>query len=241
MRISVCIAAVAVGTALTAAGQPPLPRPRPPELPPRAIVAPETSTCYVELAKIALVRTLPPIVGNDGCGAEDVVRLDGILLADDTRVMLTQPATLRCPMAEQFAHWVRDDLAPLANALGKRLQSIESYDSYVCRPRNYVSQAKVSEHGRANALDVRGFAFSDRSVAVFTDPSVPKSFREAIRASACARFTTVLGPGSDSYHDTHVHLDILQRSGGYRLCQWNIGDDTPGVPLTRPRPASLKK
>jgi Extensin-like protein C-terminus len=28
-----------------------------------------------------------------------------------------------------------------------------------------------------------------------------------VRESACRTFTTVLGPGSDGYHETHVHLD----------------------------------
>ena len=197
---------------------------------------PRVAACQAELSKIALARALPAIAGNGGCGADDVVRLESILLSDNTRVLLSQAATLRCPMAEQFARWVRDDLATLTSTLGKRLQTIESYDSYVCRPRNNVSQAKLSEHARANALDVRGFTFSDRSVAILTDPSVPQSFREAIRSSACLRFSTVLGPGSDSYHDTHVHLDILKRNGSYRLCQWDIADHASEVPLPRPRP-----
>jgi hypothetical protein len=29
----------------------------------------------------------------------------------------------------------------------------------------------------------------------------------------------VLGPGSDAFHDDHLHLDLAERRGGYRLCQ----------------------
>jgi hypothetical protein len=45
---------------------------------------------------------------------------------------------------------------------------------------------------------------------------------EPLRASACARFSTVLGPGSDGYHQTHVHVDLESRRSGYRICQWDI-------------------
>ena len=35
-------------------------------------------------------------------------------------------------------------------------------------------------------------------------------------------FTTVLGPGSDDFHKTHIHLDLIERKGGYRMCQWDV-------------------
>ena len=74
-----------------------------------------------------------------------------------------------------------------------------------------------------------------------TDVAVARGVRERLRASACARFMTVLGPGSDGYHEEHVHVDLAERHGGYRLCQWEIREpaETAGVPLPRPRPFAL--
>jgi hypothetical protein len=46
--------------------------------------------------------------------------------------------------------------------------------------------------------------------------------RQKMRASACARFSTVLGPGSDGYHEEHIHLDLAERRNGYKLCQWEL-------------------
>jgi hypothetical protein len=74
-----------------------------------------------------------------------------------------------------------------------------------------------------------------------TDPQVSKEFRETLRKSACARFNTVLGPGSDGYHENHVHVDLAERRGGYRMCQWDVrepDEESAGgnVPLPRPRP-----
>jgi len=77
-----------------------------------------------------------------------------------------------------------------------------------------------------------------------------------MKAAACNRFTTVRGPGSDGYHEDHIHMDRAERRGGYRLCQWDLHDGaradmaqsvgiparaqvvalpTP-IPLPRPRP-----
>jgi Extensin-like protein C-terminus len=45
----------------------------------------------------------------------------------------------------------------------------------------------------------------------------------------------VLGPGSDGYHESHIHVDLTERRGGYRICQWDIRTE-PEVPLPRVRP-----
>src|SRR6201999_3236135 len=104
------------------------------------------------------------------------------------------------------------------------------------RPRNRVPGAKISEHGKGNALDVGSIKLGNGGQFKLTDPLVSRSFREAMRASACARFTTVLGPGSDGYHNDHIHLDLAERSRGYRICQWNVLEPAVAgdVPLPRP-------
>jgi hypothetical protein len=59
--------------------------------------------------------------------------------------------------------------------------------------------------------------------------------------SVCARFSTVLGPGSDWYHEEHIHLDLMQRRNDYRICQWDVWDPLPQVapllPAKRPEEA----
>ena len=46
-----------------------------------------------------------------------------------------------------------------------------------------------------------------------TDVNIAKAWREGIRADACARFSTVLGPGSDGHHEEHIHVDLAERRG----------------------------
>ncbi|HUI96559.1 MAG TPA: extensin family protein [Xanthobacteraceae bacterium] len=211
-----------------------MPRPRPAEAPPRPL--PEPTACERGLADEAVIDRLPPLIGPGACGAPDVVRLDAVLMPNHSRVALLPAPTLRCSMAEAIADWVRTDLGPLAGSLGAPLADIENYDSYDCRGMNRIVGAKLSEHGKANALDIRSVKLVDGRVFRPTEPTVSHDFRERMKASACARFMTVLGPGSDGYHEEHIHVDLAERSNNYRICHWEVRDPPPPVPLPRPRP-----
>jgi hypothetical protein len=221
----------------------PLPRPRPVPLvsaPEPAPATSEPSACQIRLsADRAVFAALPPLTGPGGCGASDVVRLDAVVMPNNERVALLPPPTLRCSMAEAVADWVRDDIGAAAEGLGAPLKTIENYDSYDCRGQNRVVGAKLSEHGKANALDIRSVKLANGKVFMLTERTVPRDFRERMRQSACARFKTVLGPGSDGYHEEHVHVDLAERNHDYRICQWDIREPAEaGIPLPRPRPVA---
>jgi hypothetical protein len=197
----------------------------------------EPSACRIRVAdKIAVIEPLPSFGGPGDCGATDVVRLEAIIQPDKSQVAVSPPATMRCTMAEALATWVREDLTATTAQLGSTPRALDNYASYDCRGRNRVAGARISEHGLANAIDVRGVHLANGRFAEFTDRRISREFREAVRKSVCARFTTVLGPGSDGHHETHIHVDLAERRGGYRLCQWNVLDPADDVPLPRPRP-----
>ncbi|MFZ3225232.1 MAG: extensin family protein, partial [Xanthobacteraceae bacterium] len=186
------------------------------------------SVCQVSLAKVAEFQPLPVLVGPGDCGADDAVEMNAITLPDQSKVAVTPPAIMRCPMAQQIADWVRDDVAPTLKGLPP-LRGLDNLASYDCRGRNNVHAAKVSEHGRADALDVHDFKLADGRELGLTDVNIPKDWREAVRASACARFATVLGPGSDGYHEEHVHLDLEPRRNNYKICEWDVREPPPIV------------
>jgi hypothetical protein len=139
------------------------------------------------------------------------------------------------------AEFIRADVGPAVAELGAPLAAVTELDSYECRSRNRVPGAKLSEHGKGNALDISAVKLRNGAVFNLTDPLVSKPFRERMRTLACGRFTTVLGPGSDGYHNDHIHLDLIERSHGYRICQWNVLEPAVAgdVPLPRPRPVNL--
>ena len=181
------------------------------------------SACQRRLTPdFAVVRPLPPITGPNSCGADDVVLLEAVVLEDGQRVALAPAATLRCPMAEAVVRWIRETVAPAAVTLGSSARTIITAGSYECRERDRVPGAKLSEHSRANALDLRGLTLANGTVVDLTDKAVSKEFLEVIRQSACNTFTTVLGPGSDESHANNVHLDLIERKGNYRICQWDV-------------------
>ncbi len=193
------------------------------------------SVCQAQLATIAVFRPLPVLIGPGECGATDAVLLQAVILSDQTKVPLAPAATLRCTMATEIANWVRDDVAPVALKLGAPLRGLDNYDSYECRGRNRVRGATLSEHGRANALDVRGFKLANGHQITLTDVNVAKDLRDELRASACARFHTVLGPGSDGSHEEHIHLDLAPRHNNYKICEWDVR--TPAAPVADKTPA----
>jgi hypothetical protein len=197
------------------------------------------SPCRLALTDaVAVAPGIPPIRGPGACGGEDLVRLEAVVLPGGRHVAVKPAAVLRCTMASAVADWVRTDLAPLAEGLGTALSEIDNFDSFECRGRNRVADAKLSEHGRANALDMRGFALADGRFIALTDRTQPRTLREQVLHAVCARFATVLGPGSDWYHEDHIHLDLAERRGGYRICQWDVDDPLPAVapllPAARP-------
>ena len=200
---------------------------------------PPPSACRLALTEeIAIAPSIPDIHGAGGCGGEDLVRLEAVVLADKRRVWVKPAAILRCTMASAIADWIRSDMAPLAASLGSVISDLDNFDSFECRGRNRVLGARLSEHGRANALDVRALILANGQSISLVDRTVSREVRESVLHSACARFSTVLGPGSDWYHEDHIHLDLMERHNNYRICQWDVWDPLPQIapllPAERP-------
>ena len=123
-------------------------------------------------------------------------------------VKLVPSATVNCTQAQALADWIGQDLQP---QFGNQVARLIIADSYSCRSRNNVPGAKVSEHGSGSAVDIEGVVLTDGKVL-----TVAANFRGALRAAykaACGTFQTTLGPGSDGYHENHIHLDVAKNRG----------------------------
>lgn len=243
------------GGAIAVAAEVPLPHPRPPiwiepqsfreaaglDFDPAGVTS-EPTECDKRILAIAVVEPLPRLIGPGACGGSDMLRLVAALRPDGARIEIRPAPTLRCEFAESVAAWLRDEAAPRADRLGAPLRTVETFDDFECRGRNRVAGAKLSEHGKGNAVDVSSFVLADGRAFGLADIAVAKEFREEIRDSACRRFTTVLGPGADAQHESHIHLDLIERHQGYRMCQWDVREPAKTevaaqVPLPPPRPA----
>jgi hypothetical protein len=194
----------------------------PPPPPPLVKENPEElKACLAELTTLgAKFEPTDPIDDGNGCGIEHPIDVDEVLPGVNLG-----GATMRCKTAVTMAHWLKDTVQPALNIAmpGRRIVGLVPGSTYACRLRNSAATGKISEHARGNAYDVAAFKL-DNGERMEMKPRVEDStlegaFQRTATAGACLHFTTVLSPGSDAAHETHLHLDVLERKGGYRYCR----------------------
>jgi hypothetical protein len=181
--------------------------PRPPQTAPDSTKA--TQQCHAELRKEGVAfRPLPDRWFANGCSAAGAVQLL------DIGTPVTNLGAMTCPVARQFARWAREAVQPAAHAwLGKKVVRIESFGTYACRTVNSQPGAKLSEHGRANAVDIGVFVIEGgRRISVKDgwsggDEDV-RRFLRAVHQAGCRRFGVTLGPDADAFHRDHLHFDM---------------------------------
>jgi hypothetical protein len=129
-------------------------------------------------------------------------------------VALSTPATIDCETARALRTWVTTKVKP---SFGRNeVTGLKVAAHYACRGRNNKKGARISEHGRGRAIDIAGFKLADGSevsVLQHYKSNKGKAMRRAHKG-ACGIFGTTLGPGSDGYHQDHIHLDTAKYRGG---------------------------
>ncbi|MBB4214523.1 hypothetical protein FHT79_001678 [Rhizobium sp. BK212] len=189
-------------------------------------IEPESDTEHAECT--ATLRALgvafketPRIDDGNGCGIDKPIIVSEALPG----ISLKPEATLRCPAALALARWMKESVIPAASAAlpeQGRITTVNQATAYMCRLRNGAGTGKISEHARGNAIDIASFHFEKgEDVAVRSrreDPTLTGAFQRTVSAAGCLYFTTVLDPESDAAHETHFHLDVIERKGGYRYC-----------------------
>ncbi len=139
-----------------------------------------------------------------GCGVEEPV-----LVTSVSGVRLSQAATVDCSIAVALNQWVDEVAQP---AFDGKLVEMQIAAHYICRSRNNIKGARVSEHGKGRAIDISAFVLSNGKVLTVLG-NYNKVLRRIYKAG-CGYFRTTLGPGSDGYHENHFHFDTSARSGG---------------------------
>ena len=189
-------------------------------------IEPESDTehaeCTAALRALGVVfKETPRIDDGNGCGIDKPIIVSEALPG----ISLKPEATLRCPAALALARWMKDSVIPTASAAlpeQGRITTVNQATAYMCRLRNGAGTGKISEHARGNAIDIASFHFEKgEDVAVRSrreDPTLTGAFQRTVSAAGCLYFTTVLDPESDAAHETHFHLDVIERKGNYRYC-----------------------
>ncbi|MGL6208315.1 MAG: extensin family protein [Paracoccaceae bacterium] len=140
-----------------------------------------------------------------GCGVPEAVRVTSV-----SGVALSQAATIDCPTAQALKRWVDTGLQP---AFGRtRVIELKIAAHYICRPRNNIRGNKISEHGKGKAVDISGIVL-ENGKTIMVAGGFGRELRRAHKA-ACGIFGTTLGPGSDGFHEDHLHFDTASHRGG---------------------------
>jgi hypothetical protein len=137
---------------------------------------------------------------------------------------VTPAATLVCPMVSALDRFVSETVQPAAMRwFNQSVVTIKQISAYSCRGMNDNPFSHISEHAFGNALDIAAFTLADgHTISVKTGwrgTPAEQGFLHDVEEGACAMFTTVLAPGSNAYHEDHMHVDLMRRSSGRAVCQ----------------------
>jgi len=174
----------------------------------------DTDQCYRLLDRAGVAYTaLPEGSGTERCPLKRPLTLDRSVYPYSVA-----PLKMTCAQTASLYVWEREVVAPAAEAiLGEEVDRILSYGSFSCR--NIAGSSRLSEHGRANAIDIRGFRLADgRVIEVrqhWREDSELGEFLEEVHGGACQLFSVVLGPDYNAAHADHFHFDM----GGASICR----------------------
>jgi hypothetical protein len=137
---------------------------------------------------------------------------------------VTPAATLACPMVSALDRFVSQTVQPAAvHWFSQPVVTITQISAYSCRGMNDNPFAHISEHAFGNALDIAAFTLADgHTISVrngWHGMPQEQGFLHDVEEGACAIFATVLAPGSNAYHEDHMHLDLMRRPSGRAICE----------------------
>jgi hypothetical protein len=145
-------------------------------------------------------------------------------LAAASPVEIKPAATLACPIVSALDRWLANAVQPMARKwFNQPVVEIKQISAYSCRGMNGQPGANISEHAFGNALDIAAFVLADGHRITVKDgwkgSPEEQGFLRDVQGSACDQFTTVLAPGSNRFHYDHIHVDLMRRASGRRICQ----------------------
>jgi hypothetical protein len=148
----------------------------------------------------------------------------GPMAASAGPVEVSPPATLACPIVAALDQWIMTSVQPAAMRWFRQpVVEIKQISAYSCRGMNGDPNAHISEHAFGNALDVAEFDLADgHAINVqygWHGTPEEQGFLHDVQSAACDQFATVLAPGANVYHYNHIHVDLMRRASGRRICE----------------------
>jgi hypothetical protein len=194
--------------------------------------------CAVLLKGLNVVTvTGPPLREGTECGTPAPMRLISV---GHGQITLVPPPTLTCDMIAALARWLERDVQPLARQhLGAPIARVETMSSYSCRNAYGRAHGRVSEHGKADAVDIGSFVTAHGHAALIIADWGPTARQIAAEVAAAGKAHAAAGepkvppaPGSQPTRITPV-------TGGLALGGQREGQkDTQGASAQQPATAA---
>ncbi len=170
--------------------------------------------CMARLATYDIEFEPVPDGGSSSCPIRGAVKVSRV-----GQAKLSTPAVMTCALAEQLSAFEGIFVQPAAErTLHSPVVILHHYGTYACR-RATGKRSRMSEHARANAIDIGVFeTASGERVSVtrnWNGHDAEAEFLKQVGQGACTLFAGVLGPDSDAAHRDHFHFDL----GPYGFCQ----------------------
>ena len=176
----------------------------------------EPRACKAALARAgARFDLLADRRGPGACGWVDAVRL-----RSTGKAKLQRPAIVTCPLAVTLVLLDRQVLQPAAQQLYRSaVTRIDHVGSYACRNIYGRSDAPLSRHAQAAAIDLTGFALADgRAIRItggWSRQGTASAFLHRVHNRACEVAGMVLGPDYNREHRSHFHVE----ASGWGYCR----------------------
>jgi hypothetical protein len=125
-----------------------------------AEIAAAKAECSTLLKGLKLDFNYAAPIRKGACGLPQPIELRAF--GGKAAVAVQPPAVLNCAMAAKLIRWFQSSVQPLARSLLQSdIASISNAAAYDCRNRYGDPDQKLSEHAKANALDIGAFTLSN--------------------------------------------------------------------------------
>jgi hypothetical protein len=183
--------------------------------------------CAVLLKGLDVVTvTGPPLREGTECGTPVPMRL--ISVGRSPQITLVPPPTVTCEMVAALARWLERDVQPLARKhLGAPIARMETMSSYSCRNAYGRAHSRVSEHGRADAVDIGSFVTARGHAALIVADWGPTARQIAAEVAAAAKAHAAAGEPKAPPASSPQPSRITPVAGGLALDGQRDGQKEP--------------
>jgi hypothetical protein len=142
------------------------------------------SRCAQLLKGLDLVAVpADPIREGEACGTPAPMKL--VSIGSNPPIAFSPPPMLTCEMIAALHKWLQDDVQRLARKhLGAPVVGVKVMSAYSCRNAYGRTKTRLSEHGRANALDFGEFLTAQGETALVVADWGPIARETTAKATA---------------------------------------------------------